>query len=91
MGLKLENVTKSYSEKIVVDNISLEIITRIILCNILLCISSIKFNNYRKNIKDNRNISNINKTFNDSTWKNNRNWNNRLTSSISNHSCCFNF
>lgn len=24
MGLKLENVTKSYSEKVVVDNISLE-------------------------------------------------------------------
>ena len=50
----------------------------IVLCNIFLCLSSIKFNNNRKNFKNNRNISYINKPKNNCIRKNNWYRNNRI-------------
>ena len=56
-------------------NIFAMMLMSIVLFYALLCLSSVKFNNNRKNIKDNGNISNIYKSKNYCAWKNNRYWN----------------
>ena len=66
------------------------IIYSIILRNIFLCISSIKFHNNRKNIKNNGNISHINKSKNNSARKNNWYWNNWINANDINSWNCIN-
>ena len=81
---QLENITPNFNFEMKQTETQDVIISSSILCNIFLCISSLYIYNNRKDIKDNRNISYINKSENNSIRKDYRNRNCRINTSICN-------